>query len=201
MAEYAQSSGLCGTLALTHSRFIVIEIRTNLLMAHPSGGAELAGLTAIIAHVAGAAERSKAFGAKEKPAPAGGVGFGAKASGAQAFYRFAPDGGRLWVSLVTPDRYLSQSVEQDLVHTGDKMSDLLSDELIDLGCPLGPLVVEHFRSTDKLFTFRTAVPLSNEQLGAAVPTQATLDVCVMLLLAFERTFSPLGDMTSDGLED
>ncbi|KAK0359691.1 hypothetical protein LTR94_030309, partial [Friedmanniomyces endolithicus] len=36
-------------------------------------------------------------------------------SGAPAAYRVFAEGGRVWVALETPDRYLSQSIEQDLV--------------------------------------------------------------------------------------
>src|ERR1041384_3238854 len=56
----------------------------------------------------------------------------AKASAAEATYRLSFDGQKLWASLVTPDRWLSQSIEADLVHTGDKLEDLLGEELADL---------------------------------------------------------------------
>ena len=50
-----------------------------------------------------------------------------------AEYRVTVEGDKVWVSLVTAARYLSQSIEQTLVHSGDKAGDLLRDELIDVG--------------------------------------------------------------------
>lgn len=125
----------------------------------------------------------------------------APASAAPAFYRLTIEQEKLYVSLVTGDRYLSQSIEQDLVHTGDKMGDLLRDELIDLntwpipGIPSdGMPAVEHFRSPppDKLYTFRALIPVISTDLHAS--TMLTLS----FLLAFEQTFRRLGDMAAGG---
>lgn len=117
----------------------------------------------------------------------------ARAAGDEAWYRLEHDGVRTWVSLVTPARYLSQSIEADLVHTGDKLHELLHDELIDQGvsgaaaaCP----PMEHFRSTDKLFTFRTVVPIDGLGPGAAA------DLAARYLLAMQACFAPLGDMSA-----
>lgn len=110
---------------------------------------------------------------------------------APAMYRVYPDGRHLWVALVTPDRYLSQSIEQDLVHTGDKLPDLLQDELIDLDYPTpAALPVEHFRDPAKLFTFRTRVPEVDLRLGAE---EAVRRVWI-LLQAYQACFVRLGDM-------
>src|SRR5262245_24514476 len=79
----------------------------------------------------------------------------ARASASPALFRLDFDGARFWVSLVTSDRYLSQSIELDLVNTGDKLEDLLEEELVELGYDAGTLPFEHFRSEDKLFTFRS----------------------------------------------
>ena len=57
----------------------------------------------------------------------------ARDAAAPAQYRLFADSDALWVGLFTKDRWLSQSIEQDLVHTGDKLEDLLEEELIDLG--------------------------------------------------------------------
>jgi hypothetical protein len=127
----------------------------------------------------------------------------APASAAPAFYRLSIEQEKLAVSLVTPDRYLSQSIEQDLVHTGDKMGDLLRDELIDLNCWPVPGIsadaiptVEHFRSPppDKLYTFRVLIRGIPSDLSGA--TQLALNY----LLAFEQTFRRLGDMAAGGEE-
>lgn len=113
----------------------------------------------------------------------------AKASAAPAEYRVDPDGGRLWVSLVTADRWLSQSIEADLVHTGDKLEELLDEELVELGVVGAKPVFEHFRSEDKLFTFRT--PVAGHAAGTEVAAW---------LLAYEAMFRRLGDMAG-GDED
>ncbi len=105
-----------------------------------------------------------------------------------AFYRVERDDEGVWVSLVTPDRWLSESIEAQLMHTGDSIEELLDEELVDQGFDAGPLAVQHFRSDDMLFTFRSRVDdLSPEALS-------------QVLLAYEACFRQLGDM-SPGEED
>lgn len=117
-----------------------------------------------------------------------GLSCSAKNSAAPAWYRLRPESGRLWVELVTPDRWLSQSIEQDLVHTGDKLPDLLDEELVELGLPPAALPVEHFRSEDKLYTFRSPLPFTGPGNEDAVALAAGM------LLAYEACFRRLGDM-------
>lgn len=119
----------------------------------------------------------------------------AKASAAPAFYRVERDGGRVWVTLVTPDRWLSQSIEADLVHTGDKLGELIEEELVNLGGE-GPVAFEHFRSEDKLFTFRTAVDPKPGEAPEAFTRRVSL-----LLLAYEACFVHLGDMNAGDDDD
>lgn len=118
----------------------------------------------------------------------------APTAAAPAFYRVFHEAGHLWVALVTPDRYLSQSVEQDLVHTGDKLGDLLHDELIDVEHPqpYAPRV-EHFRDEKKLFTFRSAVPDADLTAG---PAEAARRVW-LTLRAYEACFTELGDIDAE----
>lgn len=120
----------------------------------------------------------------------------AAASAAPAEYRVELDGGQVWVSLVTPDRWLSQSIEADLVHTGDKLEELIEEELVDQGFEDGPLPCEHFRSAERLFTFRSPLPISADDLGAP----AAADRAARALLAYEACFRRLGDMEA-GDED
>lgn len=110
-------------------------------------------------------------------------------SGAPAEYRLFADGGSLWVGLFTTDRWLSQSIEQDLVHTGDKLEELMEEELADQGepKPASPPKFEHFRDDDKVFTFRTRLPIASSEAEAA-PRAARW------LLACEAMFRRLGDM-------
>lgn len=99
------------------------------------------------------------------------------------------DDGSLWVGWYTPDRWLSESVEADLVHTGDKIDELLEEELVDLGLSL-KLKLEHFRNRDKVFVFRGKLDLPGDQ------TEAT-STLVKALLAFQACFLELGDMSGD----
>ena len=126
------------------------------------------------------AERAGVFAGTE--VRAGGLVCRAKAAAAPASYRLGEEGGRVWVSLVTADRWLSESIEADLMHTGDKIEDLLEEELVEQGLHGERPAVEHFRSDDLLFTFRTPVPVVEAgRVGA-------------YLLAYEACFRRLGDM-------
>lgn len=111
-------------------------------------------------------------------------------SGAPAEYRLELVGDVLWVSLVTADRWLSQSIEQDLVHTGDKLADLIHEELVELGHAGGPVPCEHFRDDEKLFTFRSRVPVRPEAFGES----GAAEICTRFLRAYEACFRRLGDM-------
>lgn len=89
------------------------------------------------------------------------------------------------LGLRSPDRWVSESIEADLVHTGDSLDELLEDELVDLGCDL-QLKVEHFRDEAKLYTFRSQVSWQEGVNPAGLLTK--------VLLAYEATFRQLGDL-------
>jgi hypothetical protein len=115
----------------------------------------------------------------------------AKASAAPASYRVLDDAGRVWVSLVMSDRWLSESIESQLVETGDKIESLVREELIDLGEADPPTIhCEHFRSDDLLFTFRSAV--------GSLESMPSAERVGTFLLAFEAAFRNLGDMNAGG---
>ncbi|MCC6322546.1 MAG: hypothetical protein IT438_14050 [Phycisphaerales bacterium] len=120
-----------------------------------------------------------------------------------AEYRIDVQDGKLWVSLVTNNRWLSQSIEQDLVHTGDKIPELVDEELADVGFDVKAAAArgwkttfEHFRSEDKLFTFRTPLPIALADAG----NPASIEAAAQHLLAYEACFRRLGDMDA-GDED
>jgi hypothetical protein len=143
-----------------------------------------------------------------KPA-AGGAGAGgsapmlvcpAAASAAPAEYRLFREpavggaGDAWWVSLVTADRWLSESIESDLLHTGDKMEELVDEELAELGSDDRVARVEHFRSDDKLYTFRLRVPAAKP--GGTGGARTLEDQAATHLLALEAAFRNLGDMSA-----
>lgn len=119
----------------------------------------------------------------------------AKDAAAAAEYRLEWDARKkgVFVSLVMADRWLSESIESHLVEHGDKMEELLDDELVEVGYfDLGGAAIEHiehFRSDDRLFTFRALVPL-----GEQMDDGEAVDLTTRLMLGFEACFRQLGDM-------
>lgn len=114
----------------------------------------------------------------------------AEGSAEPAEYRVGAEEGRLWVALVTDNRWLSESIESELMHTGDKLEELLEEEMVDLGYEGPEPTYEHFRSPDKLFTFRTAVCDESADYSQAQAEKARLT-----LLGYEACFRQLGDMS------
>jgi hypothetical protein len=114
----------------------------------------------------------------------------AKETAEPAEYRIALEDGGLWVSLVTANRWLSQSIEADLVNTGDKLEDLLEEELVEQDFTGGTLPFEHFRSRDMLYTFRSPLPVTVDELSSAT----SVERATQCLLAYEACFRRLGDM-------
>lgn len=119
-----------------------------------------------------------------------------------AFYRLEPEGrgdgvDGLWVSLVTPSRWLSESIESDLVEHGDDVGELVEDELIELGYEGEgmPPSFQHFRSADMLYTFRTPLPIDGAGIrtGRAGGMEAAA-VAALWMRAYEQAFRRLGDM-------
>ena len=106
-----------------------------------------------------------------------------------AFYRVFFEGDTAWVSLVTKDRWLSESVEADLMHSGDKLEELIEEEMVDLGYDGPPPTYEHFRSEDLEFTFRTPVRGSASEIDGDFADRAR-----QTLLGYEACFRQLGDM-------
>lgn len=160
--------------------------------ATAAGAMNAAEFGAVIDGVASRARASGLFG--DVTVERGVLSLAAPNTAAPAYYRVFAEGGRAWVALVTPDRYLSQSVEQDLVHTGDKLGDLIADELVDVEhpSPYTP-VVEHFRDPEKLFTFRSAAPEADLAHGAEEAARRLW----LTLRAYAACFANLGDIDAD----
>lgn len=111
----------------------------------------------------------------------------AKGSPEPAWYELACEDGRLVVRFATPDRWLSESIESDLMHFGDPLEELVEEELAELGWrgPMPP--VRHFRDDARLYVFENAVPAD----GGA-------ETALKFLFAYESAFRSLGDVGGDG---
>jgi hypothetical protein len=97
---------------------------------------------------------------------------------------------------VTPDRWLSHSLEADLTHTGDKLDELLAEELEELGWNGEPprLRFDHFRDEQKMFTFRSPLPITPQQMA----TTEGIRLAELFLFGYEACFRRLGDMEKEG---
>ncbi len=114
----------------------------------------------------------------------------ARGSAEPAEYRIDLIEGELWASLSTEDRWLSGSIEGDLMNSGDDLAAVIEEELVDQGCDNPSVTFEHFRDTEMRYTFRSKMAISpsgDEQEVAAE--------CTRWLLGYEAAFRELGDMT------
>lgn len=109
-------------------------------------------------------------------------------SAEEAHYRLTPQGAHLIVSLDMLDRWQSESIESGLMHSGDKLEELLDEELAELGYEGKTPSYRHFRNDDKLFVFETTVPLEGLSEADAIERAA------QFLLGYEACFRQLGDM-------
>ena len=117
----------------------------------------------------------------------------ARGAAAEATYSVSHGTSGLAVALSTPDRWLSESIESDLVHYGDPIEELVEEELVDLGWTEGCGRIRHFRDDAMRYVFTCDLPLSGS-------TDADTRAGACLLLAFEAAFRQLGDMADDGEE-
>lgn len=109
-----------------------------------------------------------------------------------AEFRLDWDGAGFAVSMMTPDRWLSQSVEATLMNSGDSLEDLIDEEMVELGCDAGPLSMKHFRDEKKRYVFVSPVPISVGDAGTD-ESAATGLACVR---GYERAFAELGDFVA-----
>ncbi|MBM4052628.1 MAG: hypothetical protein FJ270_07825 [Planctomycetes bacterium] len=108
---------------------------------------------------------------------------------AAATYSLHARGDQVTVRLRTTDRWLSESIETDLMHFGDSIEDLVADELIELGGDGKVPKIRHFRNDAREFVFENDLPQADDRAA------------LLFLLAYEAAFRQLGDMGgSDGDE-
>ena len=116
-----------------------------------------------------------------------GVVCSAKNSAEPAFYRVSVEDDGVWISLETEDRWLSGSIEGDLVNTGDKLDELIEEEVIDLGDVDAEVGFEHFRSPEMMYVFRS-------KLSGSVEDARVGERALIWLLGYEIVLRELGDM-------
>lgn len=114
----------------------------------------------------------------------------AKDAPAPAWYELATDGDAWTIRFATPDRWLSESVEADLMHTGDPLEELLEEELAEHGWIGSVPQVRHFRDDARVYIFENTLPTDGD----------ARDLAGRFLLAYEAAFRELGDVAG-GDED
>ncbi len=108
----------------------------------------------------------------------------AKDSAAPAQYTLEVVDAGWRIALTTADRWLSESIESQLVESRDSLEELFEEELKDLDSTTAAPNVRHFRDEAKQYVFECT--LSIDMPTAAVRTH---------FAAFESTFRQLGDMS------
>lgn len=154
------------------------------------------GLSDFLKAVAERAQQAGVFGAVE--VKGGRLVCAAKNSAEPAEYRLETESGKMWVSLATSNRWLSESIESDLEHTGDEVEELVEEELVELdykGEPMGRS--QHYRSEDKMFTFRSPLAVG---VNASASDAKSVETATACLLAYEACFRRLGDMDAGRAE-
>lgn len=118
----------------------------------------------------------------------------AQGASAKAEYRVEASADGWSISLGTTDRWLSESIESQLVESRDSMEDLLREELVDLDCTETPPKIRHFRDDSRRYVFECTIPFGADPADDLRRTRC-------FLFAFESMFRQLGDMSDDGSEE
>ncbi len=115
----------------------------------------------------------------------------ARGSAEPAEYRIDLVDGEVWVSLSTEDRWLSGSIEGDLMNSGDDLDEMIEEECVDQGCKDPHSKFEHFRDTEMRYTFRSKIGIDpNSSDTGAIAAEAA-----RWILGYEAAFRDLGDMS------
>lgn len=119
----------------------------------------------------------------------------ADGSAEDAFYKLRSTDEGLFVSLEMEDRWQSESIESELMHSGDPLEELLDEELAELGYTGDQPTYQHFRDDHMMFVFQSKVPIDGQSADEAARTAE------LFLLGYEACFRQLGDMDEDGGDD
>ena len=77
------------------------------------------------------------------------------------------------------------------MNSGDDLSELIEEELVDQGCDSPDVTFEHFRDPEQRYTFRSKISVDPSGTVADVAAE-----CARWLLGYEAAFRDLGDMTA-----
>lgn len=116
-------------------------------------------------------------------------------SAEEAFYRLQPRSEGLFVVLDMKDRWQSESIESDLMHSGDSLEELFDEELAELGYEGDTPTYQHFRNDEMRFVFQSPVPIDGRSADEAGV------IASQYLLGYEACFRQLGDMDEDDGEE
>ena len=106
-----------------------------------------------------------------------------------AWYELTPTQGGCLLALMTKDRWLSESIEGDLEHTGDELEELLEEELVELDWDGAVPTFRHFRNDLREYVFSCEWP-------SAAPAEVSVALQAMVAM-----FTELGDMGGEDEED
>ncbi|GAB4515536.1 MAG: hypothetical protein Tsb0013_20120 [Phycisphaerales bacterium] len=100
----------------------------------------------------------------------------------------------VWLTWASTDRYLSQSIEAELMFTGDDLDDMVDEEIVDTGWDLGKLTPNtHYRDNDMRFVFRWKTPID----PGAIDAKHHAEPFAKALAGVVEAFAELGDMSED----
>ena len=106
-----------------------------------------------------------------------------------AWYEVTPSGPGCELALMTKDRWLSESIEGDLEHTGDELEELFEEELVELHWDGDVPAFRHFRNDEREYVF-----------SCTWPSDAPGEVAIALQ-AMVNMFTELGDMGGEEEND
>ena len=110
----------------------------------------------------------------------------ARGAAAEAMYTIESQNGIWYVLMLTKDRWLSESIEAEVMHHGDSLEELIEEELIDLGLDKAEVKMQHYRDDDFRYVFKS--PIGENATDTEIATW---------LLGYDAAFKQLGDMTED----
>ena len=110
----------------------------------------------------------------------------ARGAAAEALYSLEYLDGNWHVLMLTKDRWLSESIEAEVMHHGDSLEELIEEELIDLGLDKVEVKMQHYRDDEFRYVFKS--PIGSNVTNTEIATW---------LLGYEAAFKQLGDMTED----